>query len=164
MIFTSLEAYWWDPVFYFKKNHYESPPSVGGRKYPQNDPQKGCAIIAQCAGVGESHLWIFFLRLRFPYIKATFEGVLGKKNWAQDFPIVLVPPNITNTSYFGNGIHPPFLFILLLGISPSLKIFYPSFWDVFFSVWYFLLSFFNGSNFHLYMHNFAKFAFKCKNL
>ena len=81
------------PCVVFKKEiHCVSPPSVGGRKCPQNDPQKGCAIIAQCAGVGESHFWIFFLRLKFPYIKATFEGVLGKKNWAQDFPIVLVPP------------------------------------------------------------------------
>ena len=30
------------------------------------------------------HFWIFLVRLRFPYIKATFEGVLGKKIWAQD--------------------------------------------------------------------------------
>ena len=93
MIYTLLEAYWWDLVFYSKENFITSHfPLWGGRKYPQNDPQKGCVIIAQFAGVDESHFWNFFLRLRLRYIKATFEGVLGKKIWAQDFPIVLVPP------------------------------------------------------------------------
>ena len=52
---------------------------MGGRKYPKNDPQKGCAMIAQCAGVGEFHFLIVFLRLTFLYTKETFEGVLGQK-------------------------------------------------------------------------------------
>ena len=67
-----------------KKNREESPP-LWGSKIPQKLPSKGCVIIAQCAGVGESHFVFFFIRLRFQYINAIIDGGLGQKSLQEDF-------------------------------------------------------------------------------